>query len=207
MPVGISAGRLSNGRVGCRFARCVALALGLAGGAWLLAPGGAAGQPTEAQSVVAVVGTLDAPFATVREVLLDLEGFSRWFPPLGAWRVLARDEEGARVHGVQALPWPVRDRDYVVRYRGWEDWEGAFFLEATGLPGAAPPPAEGVVRLEDLRSEWRLRATPAGTEARDRYAGSPGGALPEWVSRIGWQSRTRAVVDGLRREVERRLGR
>ena len=163
-----------------------------------------AGAEGAAPLEVEVSGVVEAPLAAVREVLLDLEGFAAWFPALGEWRVLSRDERSARVYGRQQLPWPVADRDYVVRYRWWEAEGGAFVLEAVADPTDAPPPRAGVVRLERVRSEWRLEPDGERTRARYRYRGHPGGSLPEWVARVGWRAHTGRVLEGLADEVARR---
>jgi len=154
---------------------------------------------------VEVVGDIDAPLLAVRAVLLDLEGFSRWYPATKEFRVLRRPERDmALVYGVQALPWPVGDRDYVVEYR-WRDEPDAFVLLAIAQRDAEPPSPEGVVRVERMRTEWRIEAVPGGgTAVRYRYEGDTGGRLPAWVARLGWRSSTPRVIDGLRDEVARR---
>jgi len=149
-----------------------------------------------------VAGPLEAPFEAVRAVLLDLESFERWFPAIGAWRVLGRDEEAVRIYGRQGLPWPVRDRDYVVDYRWWEQ-DGAFLLEATAVPGAEPGPPAGVVRVERMRTEWRIEPDGERTLARYRYQGEMSG-LARWLPKIGLRARSRAVLDGLSEELARR---
>lgn len=153
---------------------------------------------------VEVRGIVEAPLGAVRSVLLDLEGFGRWFPATGAWRVLARTaEDAARVYGRQTFPWPVADRDYVVDYRWWDE-AGAFVLLATALTDAEPTSPEGVVRVERMRTEWRVAAAPNGTAVRYRYEGESLGPVPDWVARASWRSRTPLVIEGLRDELSRR---
>lgn len=153
---------------------------------------------------VEVADVIEAGVPAVRSVLLDLEGFGRWFPATAEWRVLDRPEPGrATVYGRQALPWPVADRDYVVEYR-WGDEEGVFVLSAVALGRADPAAPPSVVRIERMRTEWRVESTPGGAAVRYRYQGDVGGRLPEWVARTGWRSRTPVVIERLREEVERR---
>ena len=149
-------------------------------------------------------GVIDAPFEEVRRVLLDLEGFGRWFPTVVEWRVLARDDREARVYGRQGFPWPVADRDYVARYR-WRSTGDALALEARGIAVDEPAPEARVVRLDAFRSEWQ--AAPAGTGAtRVSYAAE--GPVDSWLVRtlagLAWQGETARVVDALRGEVARR---
>jgi hypothetical protein len=154
---------------------------------------------------IEVGDTLDAEIDFVRLTLLDLEAFKRWFPALGDWRVLSRSESTALVYGSQALPWPISDRDYVVRYRWWTGGDGDFHLEARALADASPGPQPGRVRIERMRTEWRLTAEDGRTRVLYVYEGSPGIPLPDWVMRIGWESQTGRLIDALSSEVGRRV--
>ncbi len=161
--------------------------------------------PTSAEPLLRAEaeGVLEASPERVRAVLLDLEGFGRWFPTLVDWRLLTRADAAARVYGRQAFPWPVNDRDYVARYRWWSEGE-VFVLEAVGERGDPPPP-EGVTRLERFRSEWRIEPLGSGrTRARYVAEAPVEGRLSRWIANIAWRSQTRRVIDSLAREVERR---
>ena len=68
--------------------------------------------------------------------------------------------------------------------------------------GAAPLP-DGVVRIETMRTEWRIEPDGEQTRARYRYQGEMSG-LARWMPRIGVQARSRAVLDGLADELARR---
>ena len=149
---------------------------------------------------VGVEGTVEAPFARVRETLLALEAFGRWFPAISEWRVLERQDDSARVYGRQSLPWPVADRDYVVEYR-WGDDATGFWLRAVAQRDAPPVAPSGVVRVERMQTEWRIEAAASGTSVRYRFEGDAGGSLPEWAARVGWRSSTPRVLDGLRHEL------
>lgn len=168
------------------------------------APGAAPDTAAGGGIEVVVEGVVEAPMLLVRSVLLDLEGLGDWFPATEDWTVLRREPDSALVYGRQVLPWPVRDRDYVVRYRWRDTPEGEFALLAESVTGVGPAPREDAVRVLRLRSEWRIRAEgPARTAVRYHYAGDLGGSLPDWVARIGWQSQTGRVIDGLAEAVER----
>jgi carbon monoxide dehydrogenase subunit G len=160
--------------------------------------------PTGTRLEVVVTGVITLPLPQVRDVLLDLEGFARWFPGIGEWRVIAAGSRSATVHGSQPFPWPWRDRDYVVRYR-WQDLdEGGFELAAEALQSAAPAAGARVVRLEDMHTRFTLRPDGDDTFVRYEYEGDPGMRLPQWLQRYRWQSHTNAVVESLGHEAMRR---
>jgi len=153
---------------------------------------------------VEVSARLDSPFERVRAVLVELERFGEWFPATAEWRVLAGSAPGpVRIYGRQDLPWPVRDRDYVADY-SWADEEGSFVLLAVALASTQPAPPPDVVRIERMRTEWRVEAEGSGSRVRYRYRGDPGGRLPSWVAQVGWQSQVGLLIDGLSAQLERR---
>jgi len=142
----------------------------------------------------------------VRATLVDLESFARWFPAIDEWTVIERDADSALVHGVQSIPWPMRDRDYVVRYRWTDRANTRFTLEARALVDALPAPTQGRVRVERLRTRWVLNAAGEATEARYVYEGDPGMPIPDWVMRRNWRAHAAKVIEALAQEVERRAG-
>jgi len=152
---------------------------------------------------VVIEGRIEAPLDRVRAVLLDLEAFGEWFPSISQWTVLERERGVALVHGSQDMPWPVRDRDYVVRYRWPLESDEPFELEAVAQRGALPAPEKGVVRLENLRTVWRLAAEGSrATRVEYDYAGDPGIPLPAWVASFGWERYTGVLIEALAARVE-----
>lgn len=164
--------------------------------------------PDPLPSAVVVARTLDAPLSRVRSVLMDLERFGDWFPSISEWSVLSRDGDSAVVYGRQSFPWPVRDRDYVVRYRWSPTGAEVFLLTALALADAAPRSPPRTVRAEDFRTEWRLEPTGAAgaqTLASYRYEGRDEGLFLRWAARLGWRSGAQRVLDGLAEELARRV--
>lgn len=154
---------------------------------------------------VEVVGQIEAPMAEVVATLLDLDGFGRWFPNTEEWEVLERTPDSALAYGRLSLPWPVDDRDYVVRYSWSPETEPKpFRLLSEVAPSVGPAVPEGVVRVEEMATEWEIAPLGTGTRVRYVYTGSPGGMLPDWVFEIGWEMQTGILIDALAEEVERR---
>lgn len=168
--------------------------------AFLLGAGAAVAADT---ITVEVVGEIAGSEAEVRETLLDLDGFGRWFPNTKEWSVLDRTNDGALVHGRLSLPWPLDDRDYVVEYT-WSEPEAPFVLSARASADRGPEPAEGVVRVDTMETTWELVPLGERTGVRYEYVGSAGGFLPDWVFQIGWEMQTGILIDALDEEVERR---
>lgn len=157
-----------------------------------------------AEEIVAEAnGLLAVEISRARAVLRDVPAFGEWFPSLGEWQVLAGSEAGYRIHGRHDLPWPMRDRDYVVDYRWRDGTDGAFELVArAGTDG--PPPEPRVVRLDVLESRWRLEPVEGGTRVHYTVRFLPRGDLPRWIEGPSWRRESWRLVDALDREIERR---
>ena len=163
-----------------------------------VAPANVASSQVEGRNATAidieVVGQIGHPLAEVSDVLLDLDGFQRWFPALREWRVLSRGRRKALVYGRQELPWPLRDRDYVVEYRWRESSDTQFSLTAVARPGADPPPERDVRRLEEMTTVWRLVARGEETQTSYVYRGPLDLALPDWVVEAAWKAHSAKVT-------------
>ena len=158
----------------------------------------------EPDLAVTVEGAIDAPFDAVRAVLLDVAGLGAWFPGVDEWLVLETGEDTVLVYGSQALPWPISDRDYVVRYRWAAPRRAVFRLEAQSDVSPSAPVRKGRIRVDDMRTVWTLTSRGEGAHVRYTYEGGTGMPLPGWVARAGWRRRASDVVDALRAEVARR---
>lgn len=154
--------------------------------------------------VVEVAAEIDAPPEEVRATLLELDRYGEWFPNTVEWEVLERGPDSAVAYGRLSLPWPVDDRDYVVRY-AWSDADPPpFRLHAEVAPEVGPGPREDVVRVEDMTTTWEVAPLGSTTRVRYVYTGSPGGMLPDWVFKIGWEMQTGILMDALEEQIERR---
>ena len=161
--------------------------------------------PADSQTMVR--GTALVLFAEkdVKEVLLDLAGFARWFPGLSAWTVIEREDESALVHGRHALPWPFQDRDYVVRYTWGTEATGAFVLESRAVANEGLPRRDGAVRLLRARSTWKLEAkSPTETLVQYTYNGDTGGSFPDLLRTVLWKSEVPKIFAALHKEIEQR---
>jgi len=160
---------------------------------------------TDATAIdIEVVGKIGHPLREVSDVLLDLDGFRGWFPALREWRVLSRGKGTALVYGRQELPWPLRDRDYVVEYRWVEESDSDFMLTAVARSGADPPPNRDVRRLEVMTTIWHLDARGGETRARYVYRGPLDIPLPDRVVEAAWKTHSAKVIEALADEVARR---
>lgn len=153
------------------------------------------------------VGVVEASVQDVLAVLFDVSRNCEWVERCAESRVLKRiGETGRIVYSRSTAPWPVSDRDVIVRTSVQHDARTgnvrSGFKSVRSFPGAEP--VDGVVRMPRLAGYYLL--VPLG-EKRTRVTfevdADPGGALPAFL--VKWASRSLPVdqINGLRRQVKR----
>ena len=102
------------------------------------------------------------------------------------------DDRTEIVYLYSDTPWPVRDRDMVVRRSVSVIQPGSEFgVSIRCEPGAAPV-RHGVIRVQDCDSSFRIRKLDGDhTEVVYEMSLDPEGALPHWAS--AWVARTAPV--------------
>ena len=121
---------------------------------------------------------LPADAARVREALLEFEQYPRIFSPAVARaEVLERAGSSARVHLVWPYPFPLRDRDAVVRYR-WEDLPGGGFRLSWDSDSRSGDPRKGV-RIAQVAGETDVEPLGSGRcRVAYTFLGELGGKFP-----------------------------
>lgn len=127
---------------------------------------------------------LDASLNAVMALLKDASFNEQWVYRSGGARVL--QEMGypeAYVYGVVDAPFPMVDRDTVVRFDFEQDpVSREITIAITNFPQFAPE-ADGLVRVPDFGGFWHLRPlTDQGVMVTYQVYGDPGGWIPIWMA-------------------------
>lgn len=130
------------------------------------------------RSVTKIKGSLDSVVALLR----DYQARPKWDAMCGEIKVLKQDVSGETVYVHNKLPWPVTDRDLVMRVEWKQDpTTGVVSQHAIGVPDAAPP-HEGRVRFASFINDWTLTPMADGTIVVESIAhADPGGPMPTWM--------------------------
>lgn len=115
-------------------------------------------------------------------LMRDYSARPRWDVMCGEIKVLKKEASAETVYVHLKMPWPVTDRDLVMRVEWKQDpVTGVISQHAYGTPDAAPP-VEGRVRMTSFVNDWTFTPKGDGTIAVDSIANAnPGGGMPTWM--------------------------
>ncbi|MDX1633518.1 MAG: START domain-containing protein [Marinobacter sp.] len=125
---------------------------------------------------------LDVPLSNVMAVMLDPTSCLEWVHGCSESRAFGAGDFADRyAYSVNDMPWPVSDRDYVIRIRTQgNEANGEVVMNLNAVP-ARQPEQDGLVRVD--RSDTLYRFEPVGDKTRMIWLQhtDPNGALPGWL--------------------------
>lgn len=127
--------------------------------------------------------TVSSSLATARRVMNDIENYTRWMKDCKESRrarILGRNS--GIVYSVQSAPWPIADREAVVRYEYRESAKPSTLSISIAADPDALPRDSGRVRIEKLSGYWKFTDLGLGRmEVIYSLHSEPGGNLPAWA--------------------------
>lgn len=144
-----------------------------------------AGSPiAESRAIMKLEGVT---LSTVVALIADVPHQHEWIASMDESRVLEVVSPVEQINYTRSkAPWPVSDRDAVVRSKFSFDREKGIARVDTQAEPDYIPPRDGVVRIRKVDSSWTITHLPDGElEVRYQVHSEPGGSLPAWlVNRI-----------------------
>lgn len=149
-------------------------------------------------------GVVAAPIAKVYATVVDNAHSHQWvdmLQPVATLKGAGTDDRVVYQH--YDLPWPVQDRDYVLRMRTSLDPAAKVATVQFGsTTDPARPDQDCCVRGEVVRTFWKLEALPGGqTKVTIEVQTDPKGSLPAAIVNMVQKDWPYNTVTGLRRQV------
>lgn len=126
---------------------------------------------------------VDTTLQRVMAVMRDIPGYTAWMKDCKEAKQIAKfSEESGVVFSVQATPWPIAEREAVVKFVFRKSANpAAFTISLEAMPSALPA-NDRRVRISQLRGYWRfVEAAPRKVEVTYSLYSDPGGHLPGWA--------------------------
>lgn len=132
-----------------------------------------------------LTGSLNAVMALLKDAGYN----NHWVFRSGGARVLqSSGYEQSYVYGVVDAPWPMQDRDTVVRFDyAQHPVTRIVTIKISNHPEFIPH-RPGLVRVPDFGGFWQLRPLPGGhVDVIYQVHGNPGGWVPTWLANYAAQ--------------------
>jgi hypothetical protein len=129
------------------------------------------------------VGRIAAPMWDVFAVVSDVDSHTQWMHQCAAARVIETESKRVRyVYNRTDAPWPVADRDVVVRSEVTFPKDGSEIrLDFKGVTNKGFP-VLGVIRMPFMKGSYHLEAeSDVMTKVEYQVNADPGGTIPDWL--------------------------
>lgn len=133
------------------------------------------------------VTVVDARIEVVVELIRDVDAQPQWMADCIEARVVKKfSDEDMLVYNVTRAPWPVSNRDVVVRSKGAVDVKsGKVSIIFSAVQDSPVPPRRGIVRMTDLLGQWHLKkAGEDKTEVTYIMRANPAGNIPASIANM-----------------------
>lgn len=126
----------------------------------------------------------------VLTVLRDVPAISQWAYGISRAQLIKHvTPDVDLIYLYSHTPWPVHDRDMTVRREIVELEAGVAYRIVLSCQDGIRPPSDGIVRVRECHSEFRLRRLDERTTAVEYSASlDPAGRIPNWTK--SWMART-----------------
>jgi ribosome-associated toxin RatA of RatAB toxin-antitoxin module len=154
---------------------------------------------------VKVVATLQAPMEVAGAVLADVDAYPQWMADCREARVLKKVDQIDNIsYVVIPTPWPVKDRDVVLRSNTRADFTRDIVVsEFEAIESNLKPPVDTYVRIRQMRGRWVFeKMAPGKTRTTFITWADPGGAIPQWVVNMKKTENPYRTMLGMKRMVK-----
>lgn len=153
-------------------------------------------------------GVIESPITAVLAVLDDAEHRLEWMDQAVAQQLISRSGDRDQTFYTRTgAPWPVSDRDSVVRAVTTVDAKAKVVkVDMHSVDHPEWPAKKGVVRMPHLCGHWYLWPTNGGKWTRVEYQvhADPGGSLPTYIINQVSKKIPHNTITGIQRQVQRR---
>ena len=146
----------------------------------------------------------DIPLAKLSSLLLDDKKGPEWVDLMNiSYNIERKDEYTKIIRQGYDLPWPISDRDYVMKQVAHFDKENkTFTLSFSSSEHPKAPIYSCCIRAQTYRTYWKLRVLDNGrTQAEVEVYTDPKGSLPAWLINLIQQDWPYNTLTGLIKRV------
>ena len=125
--------------------------------------------------------TFNVPLEKAAALILDVDHAGKWVPFVGSVKVLSRDDQKGEflLYMVLDFPFPLKDRDLVVKGKMSKDAQGMVSIQNKAIEGGYPLNPD-YVRIQDYEGDWTFQKLGNQKVKVSTYGyANPEGWMPE----------------------------
>jgi len=123
--------------------------------------------------------TIDAPIDKIVSILLDIPNYPKWAYSYSEAKILKREGDMSIIYIVMDIPWPMADRDNVVKMVKFEKGD-TVTIKSKSIPDYIEI-KDNITRIPYHAGSWTLIKKGEKTEAILKTHALPGGEAPDWI--------------------------
>lgn len=126
---------------------------------------------------------LEASLSSIAAILTDVAGFDDWvYASVTSETVRKVSDTEVIYYTEMDFPWPMSNRDLVLRSRFWQDPHTLAFHSKTYSVHDEMPEKDGIVRMKKADIHWIFTPVGNGMLRLNYFLSSdPGGSIPAWM--------------------------
>lgn len=150
---------------------------------------------------------IETTLSALMAALHDIDSYTEWVYKMPEAREVLHsgDDHEVYYYSRSDFPWPLSDRDMVVRSTFRQDpITKVITSRSVAVPDALPRETD-LVRIEHMDITWTISPKEeGGVHIEYRFASDPGGALPAWLINLALDKGPMGTFRGLRQELTKR---
>lgn len=150
--------------------------------------------------------TLDASIAQVYATIRDVDEAKKWIPSTKSVSMIAENEKkgDAWLYYVIDMPFPLTDRDLVIKSKISQDARGNVTITNQGIKDKRKPEQKGYVRINKYSGTWDLEKI-SDKKTRVTLSGhaDPRGGIPSWVANMFVTQQPYKMLSNMKKQVKK----
>ncbi|NNF02094.1 MAG: hypothetical protein HKN22_05380 [Bacteroidia bacterium] len=148
-----------------------------------------------------VSGEVNAQPEVVASIIMNIDLYPEWVPTCLHAEVLERKGKGLIYYAEYKAPWPVANRDMIVKIDKQDREGGDIYIDMVGLSDYIDEKNKKI-RIPEFRGYWLLEKTEDNTTlATNEFHTDPGGSIPAWLANMTAVDNPLKTFRGLRERV------
>ncbi|MCP4403145.1 MAG: hypothetical protein GY801_38295, partial [bacterium] len=144
---------------------------------------------------------VNARIEVIGLILRDVPAYPEWMPTCKQIQIIEKfDEQNFIIHQINKTPWPLKNRDIVIKAGTTIDWEnGIFRVDLQAIEDQRVPPDPSHVRVTTMNGHWHVTYLDRErTRVSYMMSVDPGGSLPKSMANKSLRGGPLTMLQNLR---------